>query len=152
MTTVVLLYDKLTFSDDAAAVHHILRKAGITMIGHVDIREPPVESDIQIHICIPVYSAVAWSHNNILLVRPDQWSPTYDAYRHAFHMFDISTLPKDIQAIPKEIHDQFHELLRVAPRTTKRGTPILQIADCPFISVITPTYHRANLIDIAFHN
>jgi hypothetical protein len=152
MTTIVLLYDKLTFSDDAASVHHILRKAGITMIGHSDIREPPVESDIQIHICIPVYSAVSWSHKNILLVRSDQWSPAYDAYRHAFHTYDISALPKDIQAIPKEIYDQFHEILHVEPSTKKRGTPILQIADCPFISVITPTYHRANLIDIAFHN
>ena len=32
------------------------------------------------------------------------------------------------------------------------GTPILQIADCPSISIITPTYNRKHLIDIAFHN
>ena len=32
------------------------------------------------------------------------------------------------------------------------GTPILQIADCPSISIVTPTYNRRHLIDIAFHN
>ena len=30
--------------------------------------------------------------------------------------------------------------------------PILEISDCPFISIITPTYNRKKLIDIAFHN
>lgn len=30
--------------------------------------------------------------------------------------------------------------------------PILQHADCPPISIITPTYNREKLIDIAFHN
>jgi hypothetical protein len=30
--------------------------------------------------------------------------------------------------------------------------PLLQVADCPPISVITPTYNRKKLIDIAFHN
>jgi hypothetical protein len=30
--------------------------------------------------------------------------------------------------------------------------PILHAADCPPITIITPTYQRKNLIDIAFHN
>lgn len=30
--------------------------------------------------------------------------------------------------------------------------PLLHVADCPPISIVTPTYHREKLIDIAFHN
>jgi len=44
----------------------------------------------------------------------------------------------------------------VLARKPKKGIyycpPILQIEDCPPISIITPTYNRKNLIEIAFHN
>ena len=44
----------------------------------------------------------------------------------------------------------------VLERGPKKGIyycpPILQIEDCPPISIITPTYNRKNLIEIAFHN
>jgi hypothetical protein len=44
----------------------------------------------------------------------------------------------------------------VKERRPKKGVfhcpPILNIEDCPPITVITPTYNRKELIDIAFHN
>jgi len=155
MTTAVIIYDKLVYTEDAMTVQHILRKAGIVSIGHIDMREPPVKADIQIHVRIPVYSATSWAHTNILLVHPDQWVPAFDAYLHAFHVYDMIQHPFTKQAdsmeVPKDVYDTFFPLLKV---TTQKvlGTPILQLADCPSISIITPTYHRANMIDIAFHN
>jgi hypothetical protein len=44
----------------------------------------------------------------------------------------------------------------VKERQPKKGVfhcpPVLNVADCPPISVVTPTYNRKELIDIAFHN
>ena len=44
----------------------------------------------------------------------------------------------------------------VLSRRPSRGVfhcpPILAVEDCPPISIITPTYHRKKLIEIAFHN
>jgi hypothetical protein len=49
---------------------------------------------------------------------------------------------------------QLQEL--VGSRRPKKGVfhypPILHPEDCPSISVVTPTYHRKHMIDIAFHN
>ena len=151
----MIIYDKLVYTEDAMTVQHILRKAGIVSIGHIDMREPPVKADIQIHVRIPVYSATSWAHTNILLVHPDQWVPAFDAYLHAFHVYDMVQHPftkqGDSMEVPKDVYDTFFPLLKA---TTQKvlGTPILQLADCPPISIITPTYHRANMIDIAFHN
>jgi hypothetical protein len=41
-------------------------------------------SDINIHLEIPVFSAISWGHTNIIVVNPEQWSYSYDAYVHAF--------------------------------------------------------------------
>ena len=44
----------------------------------------------------------------------------------------------------------------VLARRPSRGVvhcpPILAVEDCPPISIVTPTYHRKKLIEIAFHN
>jgi hypothetical protein len=44
----------------------------------------------------------------------------------------------------------------VKERQPKKGVfhcpPVLNMADCPPITVVTPTYNRKELIDIAFHN
>jgi hypothetical protein len=49
------------------------------------------------------------------------------------------------------VYKQMNALFSVNTQKTL-GTPILQIADCPLISIVTPTYNRRHLIDIAFHN
>lgn len=50
----------------------------------VDMREPFMHSDILIHLEIPVFSAIPFAYTNIMLVNPEQWSYSYDAYVHAF--------------------------------------------------------------------
>jgi hypothetical protein len=144
----------LAYKADADVVHHILRKAGIVSIAHIDMREPPVVADIQIHVRIPVYATVSWAHTNILLTHPDQWVNEFVPYIHAFRIYSMVENPWIASLhdeIPKKLYDTFFPLLQVT-KEKPLGTPILQIADCPMISIITPTYHRKKLIDIAFHN
>jgi hypothetical protein len=91
--SVNIIYNKANtygLNDDVQVIERILRKLQDSIgqpIGKaktVDMREPLVHSDINIHLEIPVFSAVSWAHTNILLVNPEQWSYAYDAYVHAF--------------------------------------------------------------------
>lgn len=92
-THAVILYDKTLYAEDAAVVERILSNAKFEKISHVDIREPHVQCDVQIHIRIPIYSAVSWAHKNIVLKHPAQWVPAYDAYLHAFDVYDLLENP-----------------------------------------------------------
>ena len=92
-THAVILYDKTLYAEDAAVVERILLVAKFERISHVDIREPHVQCDVQIHIRIPIYSAVSWAHKNIVLKHPAQWVPAYDAYLHAFDVYDMVENP-----------------------------------------------------------
>jgi hypothetical protein len=64
----------------------------------------------------------------------DAFNTTYEAVLPVFHM----------------LHES------ISKRRPSKGVihcpPILQENDCPPISIITPTYNRRKLIDIAFHN
>lgn len=91
--SVNIIYNKTNtygLNDDVLVIERILKKLQ-DVIGHpitkaktVDIREPLTQSDIQIHLEVPVFSAVPWAHTNIIIVNPEQWSFAYDAYVHAF--------------------------------------------------------------------
>ena len=91
--SVNIIYNKTnTFglNDDIQVIERYLRKIQ-DLIGHpiskaktVDIREPLVHSDINIHLEIPIFSAIPWAHTNIMIVNPEQWSYAYDSYVHAF--------------------------------------------------------------------
>jgi Glycosyl transferase family 2 len=90
--SVNIIYNKANtygLTDDVRVIERILRHLQDT-VGPInkartaDLREPLIHSDINIHLEIPVYSAAAWAHTNIILVNPEQWSYAYDAYAHAF--------------------------------------------------------------------
>ena len=91
--SVNIIYNKANtygLNDDVTVIERVLRKLQDSIgqpIGKarmVDMREPLTHSDINIHLEIPIFSAVSWAHTNILLVNPEQWSFAYDAYVHAF--------------------------------------------------------------------
>ena len=90
--SVNIIYNKANtygLTDDVRVIERILRHlqgtvGPINKARTADLREPLIHSDINIHLEIPVYSAVAWAHTNIILVNPGQWSYAYDAYAHAF--------------------------------------------------------------------
>lgn len=91
--SVNIIYNKANtygLSDDVLVIERILRSLQDT-IGHtinkprtLDIREPLTHSDINIHLEIPIFSAIPWAHTNIMIVNPEQWSYSYDAYVHSF--------------------------------------------------------------------
>jgi hypothetical protein len=91
--SVNIIYNKANaygLNDDVTVIERILKgiqdKFGqiISKPKTADMREPLTHCDIQIHLEIPVFSAIPWAHTNIMLVNPEQWSYSYDAYVHAF--------------------------------------------------------------------
>jgi hypothetical protein len=91
--SVNIIYNKANtygLNDDVEVIERILKKFQDS-IGHqinkprtVDMREPLVHSDINIHLEIPIFAAIPWAHTNIMIVNPEQWSYNYDDYVHAF--------------------------------------------------------------------
>lgn len=146
----------------------------------LDPREPLIHCDIQLHLDAPVYAAIPWAHTNLLLVNPDQWTTAYHAYVHAFdallfrdteskqkvedeltaasiatnHLYVIPwSRPSDMADAMTPLFKELQLLvLTRRPRGVVHCPPLLQIQDCPSISIITPTYNRKKLIEIAFHN
>jgi hypothetical protein len=91
--SVNIIYNKANtygLNDDVTVIERILKaiqnefSQTISKPKMVDMREPLTHSDVQIHLEIPVFSAIPWAHTNIMLVNPEQWSYSYDAYVHAF--------------------------------------------------------------------
>ena len=150
--TAVILYDKLAHVEDATLCDKLLVTAGFNTI-HVDIREPHVKAHIAVHIRMPLYSAVPWAHKNILLMAKEDWNPIWKTYLHAFSIYSI----RDEPWLDVEFNDVYKEfktiIVHKEPMSLDMlGTPVLELDKCPPISIITPTYNRKNLIDIAFHN
>lgn len=139
-----------------------------------DVRDPPGDSDLQIHVGgVPLYGAVPWSHINWLwmpagAVWRKEWNgilPRFDAVvwereedaasasaaSAAVPSFqDLSWVRSDSSSRVEEVA----ELVRA--RRPSRGVrhlpPVLSPEDCPPISIITPTFQRKKLMEIAFHN
>ena len=90
--SVNIIYNKANtygLNDDVKVIDNLLRQlqdvvVPINKARTADLREPLIHSDINIHLEIPIFSAIPWAHTNIMLVNPEQWSYAYDAYAHAF--------------------------------------------------------------------
>ena len=68
--SVNIIYNKSNtygLNDDAVILERILHSHKPKL---VDMREPLFYSDINIHLEIPVFSAIPWARTNILLVNP----------------------------------------------------------------------------------
>ena len=167
--SVNIIYDKL-HTNRVNIIEGIFKNASVNLL---DIREPLTHCDVNIHVDIPIFSAVPWAYTNILFVDSDKWSQAYDAYLHAFDIvintrvdIPFKGIPSkgipfegDVYEIPLENSDAFLPVLtNIISLVNKRKNglltcpPILLPEDCPPISIITPTYNREKFIDIAFHN
>lgn len=91
--SVNVIYNKTNtygLNDDVVIIERILKMLQdsigqpIGKVKTVDMREPLMHSDIQIHLEIPIFAAIPWAHTNVMVVNPEQWSYNYDAYVHAF--------------------------------------------------------------------
>jgi hypothetical protein len=204
-----ILYDKSNkdYTDNITLIQKFLKKVqGVINypIGKprlYDIREPNNSCDIQIHIDIPIFSAVPWSRTNILFFTSnDAWTDNYIGYLHAFDSLIfinnndnkdnkdnndnkewIETLKNNINKDCRkdnifgidwntewntkednefksvcgfftDLIKSFIALITERKSWCKHYPPVVYPDDCPPISIITPTYSRSKLIEIAFHN
>ena len=54
--------------------------------------------------------------------------------------------------VSRPIFERLFDLARDRRVVKTHRPPLLHVTGCPHISVVTPTYHRQKLMDIAFHN
>lgn len=72
-------------SDDLTVWERLLKQTQRFEKVHVaDPREPCRPTDLQIHLETPVFAAVPWAHVNVIMINPEHWPVSHDAYLHAF--------------------------------------------------------------------
>lgn len=139
----------------------------------MELRDVPVACDLQIHFDVPVYSFFPWSYHNWLLLSDKSLSSSYDCYMDHINFFifkddDVAhyymtrwTDEGHLDWIERTIVWNSWEALcnpleKCLSNRPKKGIrhlpPILERKDCPMITVITPTFQRKKLMEIAFHN
>lgn len=142
------------------------------------IRDPYMDGDLQIHCGLPVYGAVPWSYVNWLWLGTRAWSEAWDGYFAALDAvwFEEGQAGEDkantlrlrcrergwdeekVRILGREtVVEGVQEVAGLlASRKPARGVrhlpPVLERADCPPISIITPTFQRKRLMEIAYHN
>ena len=88
MRTCTILYNRQNafgLAQDTVVIQRVLAEVGGFQKPRLaDPREPLVHVDLQIHLEVPVYGAVAWGHTNVLLVNAEHYVTAWDAYLHAF--------------------------------------------------------------------
>lgn len=80
-----IIYNKANaygLNDDVVVLERIFKNSR-----RLDMREPLVQADINIHLEIPIFGAIPWASVNVMFVNPEQWVYAYDAYIHAFDAF-----------------------------------------------------------------
>ena len=88
--SVNIIYNKANaygLNDDIAVIQRIFKEFQVITPNMFDMREQFAHADVNIHLEIPVFSAIPWARTNIMLVNPEQWAFAYDAYAHAFDAF-----------------------------------------------------------------
>jgi hypothetical protein len=181
-----IIYDKsvIELNNDITLLQTILKNVQ-TIVNHpigkprlLDMKEPHIHCDIQIHINTPIFSAVPWGKTNIMFI--NSWNESFNAYMHAFDAiisnksFDTSIISdnsklynikwntewnNDSASIDNGVNTIFSDIFKILINLVnerkswcKHYPPVVYHDECPPISIITPTYSRSKLIDIAFHN
>jgi hypothetical protein len=121
---------------------------------HADYREPLTHTDINIHLSQPFYVTNPWSHVNVIVKGKEWIEESHAPYMPAFDVFlDETSASEPFEILSSAVKQM---ITLVDERRPKKGhyhcPPVLLPEDCPPISVITPTYNRRELIDIALHN
>lgn len=136
----------------------------------MDVRDPPTDADVQIHMGIPLNGAVPWSHINwVWMPAGSVWQKEHDGilsrldaivWEREEDKASLSdqekawVLPLATTVEARERVEEVADLLRT--RRPSRGVrhlpPVLERADCPPVSIVTPTFQRKKLMEIAFHN
>jgi len=126
---------------------------GFSKVRHLDMREPLFFADINIHLSVPLLVAVPWAYVNVLLKDVSAWTTEWDNLLPFFDSVIEPALLADKPELIKGLKALFDAAMLQRPtKGVYHCPPILHPQDCPPISIVTPTYNRRKLLDIAFHN
>ena len=139
----------------------------------LDGREPPVVCDICIHLETPHPVWFAWARTNCIIVNMSTWKQ--DAWKGYLDSFDVAVFynqiclqsftiqegnqPRETMVVNLEDTNDIGELVRtcVAAFDTRESIPkhmppLLNVPDCPPISIITLVHNRPKFIENACLN
>lgn len=142
------------------------------------IRDLYMDGDLQIHLGLPVYGAIPWSYVNWLWLGSQEWCEAWDGYFASFDVIwfeegtkgeamaeafrircrekgwdeeNIRILRED--SIMEGMEEMLEQLrVRKPARGLRHLPPVLDRGECPPLSIITPTFQRKKLMEIAYHN
>lgn len=119
----------------------------IAKFKHNDFRQPLNHSDINIHIGQPFYACNGWAFVNCLLKGVGWNEEAHSSYLSSFdEVLEIENLTPSVAKCINLVGE------RRPTKGVHHCPPVLMPDDCPPISIVTPTYNRRNMIDVAFHN
>lgn len=117
------------------------------------VRDPLVESDLTIHVGRVITGALAWSHVHWL------WLPADASDVSSVDVSPVEGIDHVWKGAPSvsalaEAMDQCLLLVRQGrpAQGVRHLPPVLSVAECPSITIVTPTFQRKRLIEIAYHN
>jgi hypothetical protein len=123
------------------------RREGLRRPQVFGVRDPLVECDLTIHVGRVVTGALAWSHVHWL------WSVD------AVDVVEVNGIDRVWKGTPtaealREAMDQCLVLVKQGrpSQGVRHLPPVLSVAECPSITIVTPTFQRKRLIEIAYHN
>jgi hypothetical protein len=140
----------------------------IAPIKVLDVREPPIVCDICIHFETPYAVWFPWAKSNCIFVNAESWKtdawkgyidsfdvavidsehPTESGFRHCISMKKNTVESEKI----KEMLTECSSAIEYREPVPKHMPPLLNIQDCPPISVITLVHNRPKFIENACLN
>ena len=144
------------------------------------IRDPYMDCDIHIHMGLPIYGAIQWAYVNWVWLGHSEWTEAWDEYlsvldRVWFEAGDAGEAAAEALRTRcrkrgwKEVEEkigivsdadimesmvEYDRLIKNRKPSSglRHLPPVLDKANCPLISIVTPTFQRKKLMEIAYHN
>jgi hypothetical protein len=136
-----------SFSKDI--LNLIGRNKNFTSIKTFDVREPPVQCELCIHLCEPYAVWFPWSKMTCLII--DEWNNEWVGYNDSLYL-KIHKSEVNAESLSQLIDEHYINFIEENGSFSPPLPPLLKIEDCPHISVITLVYNRPKFIENACLN
>lgn len=178
---IVLSYAETTTLQEAKRLMGLFPSAGraigspVAPVKIVDARQPPNVCDICVHWGIPQAVWFPWAKSNVLFVEESSWSPAswkgyfdqFDAIVFATEELKTRLQPEGVQgfvvpldaekkedtvAALSDVLVECRQGMERAHPLPRHMPPLLNVPDCPPISIVTLVYNRPKFIENACVN
>lgn len=126
----------------------VVRLAKRSTIKQFDVRQPPQPCDLCIHLCTPHAVWFPWARVSCMIV--DKWLDTWNGYS-SFFTKQINTSEINESSIIELVQETNATIVAKGSAPIVLP-PLLNINDCPPISIITLVYNRPKFIENACLN